>query len=104
MKQKVMKTAWALFRDLKNKYSSFADALRAAWAKIKLLRKLNEGKVKFSFTKKSGERREAVGTSLDLANYERKTNTGKTKPMSMITYWDTEKEAVRSFHIWQLTV
>lgn len=102
MKQKVMCTAWALYRAFEKKYLSFSDALRAAWVKIKLLRKLSKGKVAFSFLKKNGETRQAVGTSLALSNYKRKTNTERKQSPSLIFYWDLEKEAVRSFNVWQL--
>lgn len=72
-------------------------------SKIELLREmLKKGKVSFTFQKKDGSVRHAVGTTnASYYTYERK-GTGKPAPPDMIVYWDFEKDCFRSFHENQL--
>ncbi len=59
-KSKVM----TLAHSVKSHFPTFADALRFAWAKVKISTKLNKGLCYFTFTKKStGEERDALGTT-----------------------------------------
>lgn len=101
MKKKVFKTAWTLFKKFQDRYQTFGEALKAAWAKIKLESALNNGSQSFTFLKKNGEIRTAIGESLSEKNYTIK-HTGRKKPASIVTYFDLDKNAVRSFNIWQL--
>jgi len=61
---------------------------------------LHKGKVKFSYTKKDGTVREALGT-LDNKIYGEENEpkgTGYTVPEYNIRYFDLEKEGWRSFN------
>lgn len=80
---------------------SLSEALKQAWAYFKLkARFVGDTVVRFSFVKKNGELREAYGVSLQFAGI---TGTGKRQPKPTIfTYFDTQKNAVRCFHISQL--
>lgn len=71
--------------------------------KAELLRLLlKKGKVSFTFQKKDGSVRHAVGTTnAGFYTYERKGN-GNPTPADMVVYWDLEKDAWRSFHEAQL--
>lgn len=99
MKKKVMIKAWALFRA--GEYGSFNAALKDAWKMCKIQNKLNQGETFFAYVKKDGTIRTATGTAIALSGYESRGGQKNTKP-SLITYFDTEKQAVRSFNIWQL--
>lgn len=60
--------------------------------------KLMKGVVKFTFKKKDGSIRQAIGTLVhDKINYEFK-GTGKSSPVTL-PYWDLEKNAFRSLNI-----
>ena len=68
----------------------------------KLRELLKKGKVPFTFQKKDGSVRHAVGTTnASFYTYERK-GTGNPAPADMVVYWDCEKDAWRSFHETQL--
>ena len=59
-KSKVFKLA----HSVRSEFPTFADALRFAWAKVKISTKLAKGLCYFTFTKKStGEERAALGTT-----------------------------------------
>ena len=63
---------------------------------------LKETEVTFTYTKKNGETRKAIGT-LDLSRAKGYTPEmapkGKRESYEgMITYWDQEKQGWRSFH------
>jgi hypothetical protein len=97
MKSKIFKTAWAWIKE--GLFETFADALRASWAKFRLLTRLRAGLAYFTFTKASGERRTAVGT-LHPANFSYKAKTsGREKPSLVVKFWDVEKRAFRSLRI-----
>lgn len=66
---------------------------------------LNNGVVKFSFTKKDGTVREAVGTTklsyigaLDQNALPKGTENQSNKPSDIIRYYDLDKQGWRSFH------
>lgn len=98
MKSKVFTTAWEYIKN--GVFTSFAEALRCAWAKVKLLAKLKKGVVSFQFVKKSdGTTRTAKGTlNNDLFSYEKKGSDRKTVN-TLITFWDVENNGFRSFDI-----
>lgn len=63
-----------------------------------LCEKMQGGVVKFTFKKKDGTIRHAVGTLLSsLINYDFKG--AKPAPPTIVPYWDMEKESFRSFSL-----
>lgn len=92
---KVMKMAWQFVR--KNGYN-LSQALKTAWANVKLHAALAKGIVKFHFQKVDGTIREAFGT-LDLAKVPAEFQPkGERKEIPTTqTYFDTEKGAWRCF-------
>ena len=98
MKSTVFSTAWEYIKN--GLFTSFSEALRFAWAKVKLLAKLKKGVVSFQFIKKTDNTtRTAKGTlSSDLFSYESKGSDRK-KTGTMVTFWDVENNGFRSFDI-----
>jgi hypothetical protein len=89
----VMNLAWSFIK--KNGFTK-SEALKAAWANIKLKARMAAGIVKFAFTKVDGTIREAYGTLAE--NLVPPTQgTGRRPNDSVQVYWDTEKEAFRCF-------
>lgn len=92
-----MTTAWELFRT--NIFKTFGDALKAAWNRIKLTTQLRKGIAYFSFLKKDGSIREAIGT-LNGTNFEYKTKGSHRRfNAAIVKYYDIEKRAFRSFKV-----
>ena len=93
----IMQDAWSFFNgDL---FKSFGDALKAAWAKYKLVQSLINGIAYFSFIKADGSRRNAIGTNRSgNYQYESKGSTSKQNA-AQIKYYDLEKRAYRSLNI-----
>ncbi|MEH6304672.1 SH3 beta-barrel fold-containing protein [Olivibacter sp. CPCC 100613] len=90
----IMKLAWQFIK--RNGYS-LRDALRCAWANIRLKAKMLNGIVRFYFTKVDGTVREAFGT---LNNRIMPTAEGENKRKHNDTiqvYYDTERMEYRSF-------
>lgn len=97
MKKAVFTKAWELIKS--NIFSSFADALKAAWKIVKLHTKLKAGVVNFSFIKKDGTIRNAIGTlCTSLFTYESK-GSDKVEQSNLLKYYDLEANAFRSFII-----
>ena len=96
MKSKVM----TLAHQVRSEFPTFADALRFAWAKVKISNKLAQGLCYFTFTKKStGEQRDALGTTnMDYINYEHKTCYYRKK-WYLQTFWDTNKNDWRCLDV-----
>lgn len=94
-----MRRAWAMFRS--NMYVSFSEALKSAWAHLKLTLALKAGTVSFRFRKLNGEIRTATGTAITADNYDRKGGKVSEKP-SLIRYFDLDRNAPRSFNVYQL--
>lgn len=91
----VMRLAWQM---VKRNGFTMSEALKKAWANIKLKAQMYKGIVKFHFQKVDGSIREAYGTLVSsyfppLKGEERKTND------SITTYYDTEKQAWRCFKV-----
>lgn len=88
----VMSLAWQFIK--RNGYT-LSEALKTAWANVKLKAKMKKGIVKFYFQKVDGSLREAYGTlkesMLPMTKEERKTN------VTIQTYYDTERQSWRSF-------
>lgn len=87
-----MKLAWQF---VKRNGFTLSEALKEAWANIKLVNAMHKGIVKFYFTKVDGSKREAYGTLssevIPPVGGERKNND------TCQVYFDTEKQAWRCF-------
>lgn len=90
--RKIMKLAWQF---VKRNGFTLSEALKEAWANIKLVNAMHKGIVKFYFTKIDGSKREAYGTLssevIPPVGGERKNND------TCQVYFDTEKQAWRCF-------
>lgn len=90
--RKIMKLAWQF---VKRNGFTLSEALKEAWANIKLVNAMHKGIVKFYFTKVDGSKREAYGTLssevIPPVGGERKNNN------TCQVYFDTEKQAWRCF-------
>ncbi len=89
----VFTMAWQFVR--RNGFS-MSEALRAAWANIKLKARMRAGIVKFHFRKVDGTVREAYGT-LKTSLIPKTSPTGRKTSETVQTYYDTEKCAYRCF-------
>lgn len=72
-----------------------SEALKVAWANIKLKAKMQKGIVKFYFLKVSGETREAYGTLSSKIVPE--TGSGRKQNDTIQTYYDSERQEWRCF-------
>ncbi len=73
-----------------------AEAMKQAWGIAKLRKAMKGGIVKFMYSKLDGTIRTAWGTLAENLVGESK-GTGRKPNETLVTYWDTEKEAFRSF-------
>ena len=90
----VMSLAWQFVR--KNGFS-MGEALKIAWANMKLKLQMKSKIVKFYFQKVDGSVREAYGT-LNEKLMPIITGTDKrAKNDTVQTYYDTEREEIRCF-------
>ena len=90
--KEVMSMAWSFVR--KNGYS-MSEALKCAWANLKLKTTLKVKIVEFYFKKTDGTLRQAFGTLMSDRVPETK-GTKKTADNCQV-YFDTEKEEWRCF-------
>ena len=95
----LFKTAWFYFK--KGIFTSFGEALKAAWKRVKSISKLKSGQAQILYRKADGTLRRAKGTLKDevLAFYPGRKS--KSNP-DVIAYWDLEKLAWRAFRIERL--
>lgn len=91
--KEVMILSWQF---IKKNGLSHSEAMRIAWMNIKLRAKMLTGSVKFSYLKKDGTIRVAVGTLASNMLPEIK-GTGSATVKSNQCYFDTEKQSFRSF-------
>lgn len=85
--REVMQLGWQFIK--KNGYTK-SEALRVAWANIKLKKQMATRIVKFYFQKVDGSLREAYGTLAE--NIVPPTlGTGRRTNDTCQTYWDSEK-------------
>lgn len=90
----VMQLAWQFVK--RNGYT-LSEALKAAWANVKLHAAMLKKIVKFYFQKVDGTIREAYGTlKSELLPAISTTSTRKENP-TIQTYFDTEKNEWRCF-------
>lgn len=91
--KKIMQLAWQFVK--KNGYT-LSEALKVAWANVKLHAAMKTRIVKFYFQKVDGTIREAFGTLKSSILPPAKESGRATNPTCQV-YYDTEKEAYRSF-------
>lgn len=89
----VMSLAWQFVK--RNGYT-MSEALKCAWANVKLRAALNKRIVKFYFQKVNGEIREAYGTLKTELIPETKGDDRKCNDTVQV-YFDTEKSEYRCF-------
>lgn len=91
--RKVMSLAWQFVK--RNGYT-MSEALKCAWANVKLRAALNKRIVKFYFQKVDGTLREAYGTMKTDLIPETKGDDRKRNDTVQV-YFDTEKSEYRCF-------
>lgn len=91
--REIMRLAWSFVR--KNGYT-MSEALKCAWANVKLRTMLRNRIVEFYFKKTDGTLRQAFGTLKEGLIGEIK-GTGRKPNDNLQVYWDTEKEEYRCF-------
>ena len=94
---KLMQNAWMLVK----KYGlSMRDAMVKAWGILKLKAQMLRGIVKFFYTKVDGSTRMAWGTlKADLLPQQAEESKQRKVNNTLFTYYDTDKQAFRSFKI-----
>ena len=90
--KEVMQLAWTFVK--RNGYT-MSDALKCAWTNIKLRALMGKKVVEFYFKKTDGTLRQAFGTL--MSNRVPETKGERKSADSCQVYFDTEKEAWRSF-------
>ncbi|MCM0371201.1 SH3 beta-barrel fold-containing protein [Bacteroides fragilis] len=93
--REVMRRAWQL---VKVYGFSMAEAMKQSWKVLKLKEALKKGVVKFYYQKLNGEIRTAWGT-LKESLIPKTKGAERKKNESLITYYDNEKQAYRSFKV-----
>lgn len=91
--KEIMLLAWQFAK--KNGFT-MGDALKCAWANMKLKADLKVKIVEFYFKKTDGTLRQAFGTLKEGLIGETK-GTGRKPNENLQVYWDTEKEEYRCF-------
>ena len=91
--REVMNLAWQFVK--KNGYT-MAEALKCAWANIKLRAALNKRICKFYFQKVDGSLREAYGT-LKAELIPQTKGDERKRNETVQVYFDTEKQEYRCF-------
>lgn len=91
--KEVMLLAWHFVRH--NGFSK-SMALKAAWGNAKLISEMKTGVVSFSFRRLDGTIRKACGTLQDSVLPQPKGAVRKADG-TLQTYFDTERQAYRSF-------
>lgn len=89
----VMTLAWQF---VKRNGFSLSQALKTAWANIKLKEAMKSGIVKFYFQKVDGSIREAYGTLKESLLPPTTGNNRKSNDTIQV-YFDTERQEYRSF-------
>lgn len=87
--------AWSMFKA--GLFTSFAESLKAAWSRIKVITGMKTGTVTFRYIKSDGTVRVATGTLSDI-NYVAKSTESKPKP-EVVKYFDIEAQSFRSFRL-----
>ena len=80
--------------------SDWATALKKAWQLYRLAKMMRSGVVKFFYEKVDGSARVAYGTLCNLpAGVTSRRSATKTPNFGTMCYWDTKKNAFRSFRV-----
>lgn len=98
----IMQTAWFFVKG--NIFATIAEAMKAAWARFKVVSKMKNGVAYFTYRKSNGELREAIGTKNEM-NYDYTPKGGSEKKASkpdVIKYYDLTARGWRSFRIERL--
>ena len=90
----IMRLAWQFVR--KNGYT-MAEALKCAWANMKLKAAMKDRIVKFYFQKVDGSVREAFGTLKESVIPPTAGDDNRKKNDTVQVYFDTEKSEYRCF-------
>ena len=90
----IMSNAWRMF---KVTGESFSECLQRARVVYTLAKAMQPKVVQFFYQKVNGEVRQAFGTMQEEVIHDKVKGTGRSKNEDLFTYWDTEKEAFRSF-------
>ena len=93
---RVMNFAHHIFR---NSATTWTNALKKAWKLYRLAKQMRKGVVKFVFEKVDGSARIAYGTLCDLPAGITSRKGTKAPSYSTMCYWDTKKNAFRSFKV-----
>lgn len=91
----VMNLAWQF---IKQNGFSLSVALKKAWLNIKLKMAMLKEETRFTFIKKDGSIREAVGHLTDMAFATIKGTSDGKQNDKLQSYYDTEKQAWRCFY------
>lgn len=92
--REVMSLAWQMVK--KNGFS-MSEALKTAWANLKLKSEMKKRIVKFYFKKVDGSIREAYGTLNEKLMPAVTGNDKRAKNDTVQTYFDTERGEFRCF-------
>lgn len=92
--REVMSLAWQMVK--KNGFS-MSEALKTAWANLKLKSEMKKRIVKFYFKKVDGSVREAYGTLNEKLMPAITGNDKRAKNDTVQTYFDTERGEFRCF-------
>lgn len=92
---RVFTLAWQF---VKRNGFSLSEALKTAWANIKLHARMQKGIAKFHYYKVDGSKREAYGTLKSELVPETKGADRKTNPTCQV-YFDTERQEWRCFKL-----
>lgn len=92
---RVFSLAWQF---VKRNGFTLSEALKTAWANVKLKAKMQGGIVKFYYRKIDGSIREAYGT-LKSELVPATKDTGRKMLATCQTYYDTEKEEWRCYKV-----
>ena len=90
----IMSLAWQF---VKRNGFSMSEALKCAWANMKLKAAMKQRIVKFYFKKVDGSVREAYGTLKENLIPATSGNDKRAKNETIQVYYDSEKQSWRSF-------
>ena len=80
-----------------------SESFKKAWKVIRIKEAMKNDQVEFTYQKKDGTTRRAVGTtSSKFFSYTRKTD--RPTPITVITYFDIEKQGFRAFKAENITL
>lgn len=95
-----MHDAWAM---VKKNGKTISEALKTAWANVKIVKELGKRVVEFYFKKNDGSIRKAFGTMMPSVIHDKVKGTGERRSYDHLqTYWDMEKNDWRCFKKYEL--